>query len=406
MKAVHRARSTVRVILLLVTTIGVLFIRRPDQFLHPYIWVEDGLYILREFADFGYWTLAMPLAGYSMLATKLISVIAYKMAFLWAPEIELALIVAFTCSVIVAVALSPTHLRWPSLCALAVLVVPTDAEVFTVSSYAFWWTGPLLILALLWDDTRGRNWLRWLYIVFGGLSSPIIVPIAVLLWLRAGLERRAVEIFTAGIATVVMVAQILAMRQQGVIVHLDAFMARTPLDLIKHFVGDFFYSGGPRFFGLSIALGLAAVIWFSRSRLDRYFVLLVLAFIAISVVIPLRSPPGQFENINVFAAGPRYFFYPFICLGWILIWLAHESPNSVRIATAAAWLVALVVASPGLSRRHDPIDWRKHIVACTTSDRYQIPIHYNGRIADVWRANYTGDECRKLLGKSVWRPTS
>ena len=61
----------------------------------------------------------------------------------WAPEIALVLTVAFTCAVVVAVALSPTHLRWPYLCAIAVLTIPVDPEVYAVSLLAFWWAGLL-----------------------------------------------------------------------------------------------------------------------------------------------------------------------------------------------------------------------------------------------------------------------
>jgi hypothetical protein len=32
----------------------VLFARRPDQFLHPYIWVEDGDPILKAYAERGF----------------------------------------------------------------------------------------------------------------------------------------------------------------------------------------------------------------------------------------------------------------------------------------------------------------------------------------------------------------
>src|SRR5688572_25268102 len=120
--------------LLAATTVLVLVLRRPDQFLHPYIWVEEGQYVLRQYISDDIWILTNPLAGYSQLASKIIAYLSFKLSILWAPEIALVLTVAFTAGVVIAVALSPTHLRWPFLCAIAVLLVRTDAEVVAVSA--------------------------------------------------------------------------------------------------------------------------------------------------------------------------------------------------------------------------------------------------------------------------------
>src|SRR6185295_20135258 len=100
----------------------------------------------------------------------------------------------------VAVALSPTHLRWPYLCAIAVLTIPVDPEVYGVSLLAFWWAGLLVVLALVWDADRGAPWLRAGYLVLGGLSAPVMVPLAPLFVLRALLERRRSEFIAAGLA--------------------------------------------------------------------------------------------------------------------------------------------------------------------------------------------------------------
>ena len=85
---------------------------------------------------------------------------AFSLSILWAPQIAAMLVVMLTCCVVLAVAFSPTHLKCAPICALSIILVPTDAEVFVVSSYAFWWAGILVFLALFWDTRRGRDWLR------------------------------------------------------------------------------------------------------------------------------------------------------------------------------------------------------------------------------------------------------
>jgi hypothetical protein len=83
---------------------------------------------------------------------------------------------------------APTSLKGKSLCALAVLLNPNGAEVYVVPLYSFWFAGLLVALALLWDkDAQSvtQRFLRSAFILIGGLSSPLVVPLAPLFLLRA-----------------------------------------------------------------------------------------------------------------------------------------------------------------------------------------------------------------------------
>jgi hypothetical protein len=388
---------------LLVSTLVVLFARRPDQFLHPYVWVEDGVYTLSDYVQRGAWIITEPMAGYLPIASKLISYVAYRSSILWAPEIETALVVALTCAVIFATAFSPTHLRWPLLCAVAVLLVPTDAEVFVVSSYAFWWGGLLLPLALLWDSARGFEPLRWIYIVFGGLSSPIVIPIAALFWLRAVIERHQTNLFAAMLATLVSVMQIVAIHYQPIEIQTATIGVPAAMAALRQFIGAYFHLATPTLAALVIAGVIAFAAWRIRDKLDRWFMLLVLTFAALCTSVALRMPLDALQGIHPFSAGPRYFFYPFILLSWIMIWIASLSAKSVRLLIGAAMCGAVMFALPGMSRRHDPVNWREQILACAqASGPYTIPIHYIGHRRDMWRAELTGDDCRKLIRQSLF----
>jgi hypothetical protein len=389
---------------LVLATVAVLFFRRPDQFLHPYIWVEEGQYVLREYLEGGLWVLAKPMSGYLQLASKIIAYVAFRTSILHAPEIAIVLTVAFTASVIVAVALCPTHLKWRPLCALGILLIPADSEVFAVSSYAFWWAGILLLLSLLWEANRGRQRLRWVFILFGGLSSPLAVTLVPLFLLRTAIERRRSEYIAGALAFIVAVAQVLAMYQQHLPVSIESFSIRlVPIGLEK-FVGAFFYNGATSLFpGIFIAILLLVAAWLVRSRLDRYFLLLSAIYGVICVSVSARMPIGSLAGIDPFLVGPRYFFYPFILISWIMIWLAAVSPQSVRAGVAAAFVCSLVFSWHGLTRHHDSFDWRANILACATqSGDYEIPIHYIGEAKEMWHAKFAGDECRILLQRSLF----
>jgi hypothetical protein len=397
---------------LVIATIAVLFWRRPDQFLLPMVWAEEST-IVGEYAARGWASIAEPIQGYHILATRLITTAALQLSFAQAPHFAVWITAAFTCLVMLAVAFSPTHLRLRPLCALAVLLVPTDSEVFAVSLYAFWWAGILLLLALLWD--RGLPWLRAGYIVLGGLSSPLIGPVAILLAGRAALERTRTSAVMAVLAVVLAAVQTITayfhINNPGGF-SFDLAMARSA---IAHLVGFFYVGSGwlpeHRYsqVGYVMLAAFAVLIWLRRDRLDRYFLLLVLIWVGICALTMVRMPVGE---IHPFLAGPRYFFYPFLLLTWAGLWIAAVSGPIIKWSLAISYVAALWFAITyeyqpgyrylGFARRHDPIDWRAHAERCAQSEKYVMPIHTNGDANVLWPRELTGAQCRALLENSVF----
>jgi hypothetical protein len=395
-------RRSGQALALILLTIAVLFARRPDQFLHPYIWVEDGTVILKAYAERGLASMFEPVSGYMILATKLISLSAYQVSIEWAPEIALVLTVAYTCAVVAAVAFSPTHLRAPFLCALVVLTLPVDPEVYAVSLLAFWWAGLLLILALIWDADRGAASLRAFYVVLGGLSSPLAVPLAALFVLRALLERRSSEFLIAALAlamAAVQAREIFGFHHVDYSRLVDPHIVRVALD---KFAGYIFAS--PRYgnyYGGTILLALLAIATFRiRKLLSVPFWLLVLTWVAIVATTVLRNPIGIIDPLN---GGPRYFFFPFAVLMWIMIWIAALSPAHVRILLAAGYLLGIAWVYKRMTRSHDAADWRGHLAACTRSPEYALPLHYDGITHRMWHVWLTGQQCRDLIARSLIR---
>jgi hypothetical protein len=388
---------------LIAFTIAVLMARRPDQFAHPYIWIEDGTIILKGFAERGVAVMWEPLAGYLVLSTKLLSLSAFKLSVAWAPEIMVALITAFTCLVILAIAFSPTHLPLPWLCAIATLLIPTEPEVFAISELSFWWAGLLCVLALLWNAERGASWLRAGFLVFGGLSSPIGVPIAALLVLRALIERRRSECLAAAVAVIVAGVQIHTFRGTGYTVSYGNLLdPDLPLWSLNKFLAYFFagHRYGGYYLGPVFLAVLCHAIWRIRARVSPTFVLLVLAWGAICVTAVLRAPIGIIDPMN---SGARYFFYPFTLYAWMWIWIAVLSPLWVRSLVAAGFVMGIGWAYKGMTRSHDTVDWRAHLAQCARSEDYALPVHFTGAANNMWYVWLTGRECRDLIAGSILR---
>src|SRR6476469_3778408 len=100
-----------QIAVLCLLAVTVLWLRRPEQFSHPSIWVEDA-YNLQQYSEHGFASLFDAIAGYLILASKLLAVPAFKLSIMWSPEILLCLTIAATAAVVLAIAFSPTHLRW------------------------------------------------------------------------------------------------------------------------------------------------------------------------------------------------------------------------------------------------------------------------------------------------------
>jgi hypothetical protein len=388
--------------LLVGVTVLVLALRRPDQFLDPAIWVEEGAFILDGYARRGLASLIEPINGYHNLSGRLLALVAFKTSFAWAPEIAAALAVAFICAVVIAIAASPTVMPWPFLCGLAALLVPSDPEVFGVALYSFWWAGLLLPLALLWDTARGAAWLRLTFIIVGGFSSPLIMPLAVLMALRAGFERNRSEIVAAGLAVSIAAIQFTTFRTSGQLAlarsvgWMDAYVG------VNQFLGMF--TAGPRRWlseespGFIVLAVLTVLVWLARKRLSWYFALLVLAWCAVCVATIVRAP---IQHITAAGSGPRYFFYPLALSMWLMVWIAAKSSMAPRALLATGFMLAITFIGPNLSRRHEPLHWRKHVEACARSERYEMPVLVESKAWDVWRIPLTGEQCRRLIAQSL-----
>lgn len=394
-------RKGAQALLLILLTVAVLFARRPDQFLHPYIWVEDGVINLKAYAERGLASVIEPVQGYSNLLSKLIDLTAFRVSIEHAPEISLALTVAFTCAVVLAIALSPTHLRCPFLCAIVLLTIPTGPEVFAIPVNAFWWAGLLLVLVLLWDDARGALPLRLGYVALAGLSTPLIVPFAGLFALRAWTERRRGDYLVVMLAVLLALVQLYVMHTaQDAIRNPFLFEGKAIPGFIDAFAGYLIASEryGKWYSGTIVLILLAFACWPIRDRLNRYFILLVLAWLAICVAIYLRAPLQIVDPLNV---GQRYLFYPFALLTWIMIWIGAFSPNPVRFLLVAGCVTGIALVFKRMTTRHDPVDWPAQIEACARSDKYALPIHFTHRLDGMLYVQLTGDQCRRMMSESL-----
>lgn len=378
---------------------GALLLRCWPRLVAPQVWAEDGILVLHDFIREGWVTLFRPVNGYWQLIDKLISALALRISFYHYPLLSGVLSCLFSVLVGLAVALSPTRLRGRSLCALALFLVPTDAEVFGLPLYAFWWAGILLLLLALWDERAPHPAWRIGFLLVGGLSSPLVLAILPVLYWRA-LRHRGIriELWLSLLATPIVLLQISFMLAANPVQHPP--LAAIAQYVVPRFLGGFLAGnlGGGLWLswlaGVVVVAGLCAWFRYDVANDDRGVLLYLLAVaIALSVV---RAAPAGLSTVG---PSPRYLFYPFILLAWIFVQSYVANSHLLhRGLLLGIGVCAIANLLPVITRFHVDLDWQAHVRSCRLFPDYRIPVEIDGaQVAPGWSIALPGADCEALL---------
>lgn len=387
---------------LFVISAAVVAWRRQDQLFVPTLWYEEGTQLLQRFADCGWWcALWRPVNGSIVLVSKAILLPTFEVSVLNAATISAVGAAIFSSIVVACVGVAPTHLKLKYLCALSTLMVPMAPEAYGVALYAFWWSGILVLLALLWVNERGMLAARVGMLVIGGLSTPLMMPIAPLFLWRAWRERKNDEIIIATLAAALAIIATIVWfsgahpTNPPVMPTLNRFV-----EAIAHFFGWFIAPGTAhpfRFGGPFLAI-LLCLVFVARKQLDGHSFLLAGAIVAAAAASMARS---AIEEVDPFDHGARYFFYVYIFLSFAMFWLAWAlAPRVAALLPIAAVCSAIIggVLMPGF--RWQPVErlaWRDKMLECarSPSDGW-IDVH----LSLNWQMSLTAAQCRGLIARS------
>jgi len=290
-----------------------------------------------------------------------------------------------------------------------VFVVPSNPEVFGVPLYSTWWVALLLFLVALWDERQvGIGW-RALFLLLGGLSSPIIVLVLPVLWYRAWRFRALTsERKVALLATLVAAAQCYCMVKDGA-AHAVS-LAAIATYVVPRFFGTFLVGNllfGDFLFwwsGLLLIAILAACVSENTGAGENggqgcspVLLYLLAGSIALTVI---RCDPGM---LHPAFEGPRYFFYPYIAIYWILIqsFLGTRRRWLLRTVGVCGFL-ALLNGYPVWSRPHDDLHWASHIRSCRLFPEYNMPVQRDGRQSMALQVTLAGASCEALLQHDIF----
>lgn len=395
---------------LIVATVGfglvVWFLRRPDQLLHPYVWAEEYLILNRYQAQGLFHAAIAPVQGYFVWPSTFSVSVAASTSFLHVPLLgywaSTAWFVATLCLILVPS--STIRLRWRIGLVVLLVLVPTNPEVFGNVELTFWWTTLWPLISILWS--RDVWWLRIPVLIIGGMSSlagaAVVVPYAFLFLVT---RRQRYLVGTAVLAVTLLI--------QSVAYFTSARSARTPIhprSVALQELHNFSYyaltwlrptdSAFLAFAGACMLLTVVAVVAHNslRGRAPHRHELVAVALgllvfgILSSIPAPLVADP--------ITAGPRYYFLPYILLGWVLLLIAVTSElHWARIAATVTIVISLFTLSLNFSRHDDLVSWSSHLAQCQHTTRaFTVPVQTDGKVADMWRGLLviTPATCRRL----------
>jgi len=342
-----------------------------------------------------------------VVSAKLIFLVAAWLSFAHLPSIEYWLTLIFEVGTLALVAFSPTRLRFPKLAALAIALLPTDSEVFAVSEYAFWWGTIWAFVAIFWDEgDKPRTLWRCVLVAVGGLSSPMAMPIAAILGFRAAALRKRADIVVFAASACVAAAQWATMRMTGALKP-PAGMAVDVSAVVTRFFGHFFLASSSvpapvtLIVGAAIVLGGTVFVVVRRKWRDPYFLMLSACLVASILASATRVPVNV---IHPFDAGPRYFFFPYIFLAWLLLYSIPEIGRVPRSLVCVIFAGAFAQFMFHAQRTHERVSWRSELNKCVAvgSAVYPLPIHYDGVQSRMWHVDLTGDQCSDLKSRSIF----
>lgn len=394
-RAANPARTGLPVALVCLGLLAGLFLRRPEMFLRPQFWAEDGAVFFVQADTLGLCALAEPHAGYHHLLLRLVAGVAAPLDARFVPAVYFA--ASLACLLLVARALFSDRidLQGRPACALALVLVPHTGEVFG-NLANLQWVGALgLVWLLLARDARtpGQHLLDAALALGLGLTGVFSVLLAPLFILRTAQRR------TPGSVAVAVLIGIAAAIQTCTLWRTVAPESASALSALSavHITGlRLVWAMSPLVAwwpepsrALTVALGVALLAalagaggWPGPSRPLRLTLVTAFAVFCAGALWRHRAEPGVLDYLG---NGDRYFYVPKVLACWLLL----QGWTVPRLRPVVAVCLASVLAVTALRWRYErltDLDWPAYARRIEAGEAVPaIPVNPDGTFAHPGR---------------------
>ena len=367
-----------------------LFVLRPDAFLNPQFWAEDGRIFFKQSLEGGL-GLMVSYAGYLHAIPRL----GAWLASLAPLELGPAIFNYLSIFCIVLTSHIITTPRWSAphkpLLALCLVLVPQGGEVLMNLTNLQWFSAIWLLVLALQDNpsTRLEAAGDFLLLALSGLTGPFIILFLPLLLLRVHFKGT-----TPYNLTFILIALAAAGLQAWSLVEeplVEAVSPRSspkiwPKVIANRFTVCLFLGAESRQWSQALlsayATGmllvyLALALVKSRRRKEILFFLAAGLAVFLAAAFKFRSHP---LNLVPFYNGDRYFFLPRLMIMWSLIMTLDHASTAVRRGSTV--FLAMIVISGATWHYFNDIrfidfQWKSHIAHFQDGDAEKVRIPIN-----------------------------
>lgn len=366
---------------LIAVCVGLLFLRRPDAFLNPQFWAEDGrVWFANSYNIGALRSVFLPQDGYFQTLSRFTAGLAWLFPLVKAPLVYN--VSALLVQLLPAVLLLTN--RWQNLLpsyklrvalALGFVLLPNVAEMHTNVTNAQWYLAVSAFLILIAPVAKNKFWQIFdvFILLLAGLSGPfaiLLTPIALLLWYSRRESHYRNRLILIGLTALIQIWGILFLSEASRVSHLPELNPRLIGAILGRqvlwgaLVGVNGYSWVLQnvswYFWLIASTTIACTVLMFRIFMKTTVELrLLILFGSLVFVASVFFPTGDFTQYSALKLlsrsmdGARYWLIPMLAFLMALVWGAvHDSNKTIRIVCGV--LLATMILGIVSDFRHKP----------------------------------------------------
>ncbi len=325
------------------------FARRPDLVFVPQFWADDGTAFYQQAMDKGFGSFFVAHGGYYHTVIRIAALIGAVVPVRFAPHWYFAVSVAVLLFVSCVLFSPRLPIKYPTLMALCLGLVPHGGEVYLVLCNIHFYFALLLVLILISDPPESKRQYAFdtALLVLLGLTGPFSLIFFPLFAWRAVREKAPalkVRALLIGVTAAIQLTQVLGARAAADASRLNPENVLEILGrrlLAPLVMGPFVELSAPGFtlgiFAVVLLAFLALALWVSPNRKPLYFFAAALSVIASALFVSRAIPESLY---NLFSQD-RFFFPPLVLTMWCLVQALDSKkwavwPSAVLLLVAGA----------------------------------------------------------------------
>jgi hypothetical protein len=336
----------------------VLFARRPEMFLNPQLWAEDGPIFFVQADEFGARALTFSWAGYHNFLLRLIAAASSPLNAHLVPAAYVGISLLVLLAIVLALFSPRFDLPARPACALALALIPHTGEAIGNLTNLQWVCGLGLVWLLL---ARDASTMRQ-YVTDGvialvlGLTGPFSILFAPLFAWRACRRRTAASLVLAVLIVITAGVQVWTIAdslprpagQENLTLEAVAWWLGFRLPAALFLPGDWAMRAPRAVLDalgvLTVATLLITAFLLGRHRERRLLTVAALVAVIAATIFRARHELNAFAGLN---NGDRYLFIPKVLVAWLLIsgwsqagwirWSTLTACGLLLLTTATHW---------------------------------------------------------------------